>query len=234
MSPLGSSRRASPGQLCGPRLWAFWLYNGGLVLWIVLNFFPIGWPQLDAVYEHGLAYARSSAAFILHLLLAPALRMLERLRAPRMLATVLLIGLLFGEIVASAEPWRSVDVKSMFFFLSRKVLSVLTRSRTRRWNSGSAWLRPRIAPLAIMMAGAAGALAGRVFRLGWGGIVPSARNGRRRAVQRRAFEQAGGIVGVRPCGRGEGKGDKAGAGEHRSLLCAFPRSISGRARTFGF
>ena len=39
--------------------WAFWLYNGGLVLWILLNFFPIGWPQLDAVYEHGLAYARS-------------------------------------------------------------------------------------------------------------------------------------------------------------------------------
>jgi nitric oxide reductase subunit B len=45
----------------GERLgrWAFWLYNGGLVLWIVLNFFPIGWAQLDAVYEHGLAYARS-------------------------------------------------------------------------------------------------------------------------------------------------------------------------------
>jgi nitric oxide reductase subunit B len=40
-------------------LWAFWLYNGGLVLWILLNFFPIGWPQLDAVYERGLAYARS-------------------------------------------------------------------------------------------------------------------------------------------------------------------------------
>jgi len=100
-------------------------------------------------------------------------------------------------------------------------LFVLTRSRTRRWNSGSAWLRPRIAPLAIMMASAAGALAVRVFRLGWG-IVPRARNGRRRAVQRRAFEQAGGIVGVRPCGRGEGEGDKAGAGEHRSLLCAFP------------
>ena len=39
--------------------WAFWLYNGGLVLWILLNFFPIGWPQLDAVFEHGLAYARS-------------------------------------------------------------------------------------------------------------------------------------------------------------------------------
>jgi nitric oxide reductase subunit B len=40
-------------------LWAFWLYNAGLVLWILLNFFPIGWPQLMAVYEHGLAYARS-------------------------------------------------------------------------------------------------------------------------------------------------------------------------------
>lgn len=39
---------------------AFWLYNGGLVLWITLNFFPIGWPQLMAVYEHGLAFARSS------------------------------------------------------------------------------------------------------------------------------------------------------------------------------
>jgi nitric oxide reductase subunit B len=41
-------------------LWAFWLYNTGLVLWILLNFFPIGWPQLDAVFEHGLAYARST------------------------------------------------------------------------------------------------------------------------------------------------------------------------------
>jgi nitric oxide reductase subunit B len=40
--------------------WAFWLYNLGLVLWIAFNFFPIGWPQLDAVYEHGLAYARSA------------------------------------------------------------------------------------------------------------------------------------------------------------------------------
>ncbi len=38
---------------------SFWLYNSGLVLWIGLNFFPIGWPQLDAVYAHGLAYARS-------------------------------------------------------------------------------------------------------------------------------------------------------------------------------
>ena len=44
-------------------LWAFWLYNAGLVMWIVLNFFPIGWPQLDAVFEHGLAYARSQAFY---------------------------------------------------------------------------------------------------------------------------------------------------------------------------
>jgi nitric oxide reductase subunit B len=43
--------------------WAFWLYNAGLLLWILLNFFPIGWPQLAAVYEHGLAYARSSAFY---------------------------------------------------------------------------------------------------------------------------------------------------------------------------
>ena len=49
--------RAPFGERLGH--WAFWLYNGGLALWIVLNFFPIGWPQLDAVYEHGLAYARS-------------------------------------------------------------------------------------------------------------------------------------------------------------------------------
>jgi nitric oxide reductase subunit B len=40
-------------------LWAFWLYNLGLVMWILLNFFPIGWTQLNAVFEHGLAYARS-------------------------------------------------------------------------------------------------------------------------------------------------------------------------------
>ena len=46
-----------------PGRWAFWLYNGGLVLWIAFNFFPIGWPQLQAVYEHGLAYARSQAFY---------------------------------------------------------------------------------------------------------------------------------------------------------------------------
>jgi nitric oxide reductase subunit B len=42
---------------------AFWLYNGGLLLWILFNFFPIGWPQLDAVFEHGLAYARSQSFY---------------------------------------------------------------------------------------------------------------------------------------------------------------------------
>ena len=49
----------------GERLgrWAFWLYNIGLVMWIVMNFFPIGWPQLAAVYEHGFAYARSNAFY---------------------------------------------------------------------------------------------------------------------------------------------------------------------------
>jgi nitric oxide reductase subunit B len=46
-----------------PGLAAFWLYNAGLVLWVLLNFFPIGWPQLDAVFEHGLAYARSNAFY---------------------------------------------------------------------------------------------------------------------------------------------------------------------------
>jgi nitric oxide reductase subunit B len=46
-----------PGRL------AFWLYNLGLVLWIALNFFPIGWPQLGAVYDRGLAYARSLAFY---------------------------------------------------------------------------------------------------------------------------------------------------------------------------
>ena len=44
-------------------VWAFWLYNGGLVLWVALNFFPIGWPQLNAVYEHGYNYARSLAFY---------------------------------------------------------------------------------------------------------------------------------------------------------------------------
>lgn len=44
-------------------VWAFWLYNIGLVMWIVLHFYPIGWPQLEAVYTHGYAYARSMAFY---------------------------------------------------------------------------------------------------------------------------------------------------------------------------
>jgi nitric oxide reductase subunit B len=43
--------------------WAFWLYNAGMVLWLALNFFPIGWAQLLAVYEHGYAFARSLAFY---------------------------------------------------------------------------------------------------------------------------------------------------------------------------
>jgi nitric oxide reductase subunit B len=46
---------------CG--VWAFWLYNIGVVMWIVMNFYPVGWPQLEAVYTHGYAYARSLAFY---------------------------------------------------------------------------------------------------------------------------------------------------------------------------
>ena len=53
---MRSSMR-SPGRI------AFWCYNGGLVMWIFLHFFPIGWPQLNAVYEHGYAWARSQAFY---------------------------------------------------------------------------------------------------------------------------------------------------------------------------
>ena len=38
-------------------------YNVGLLMWIFLHFFPIGWPQLNAVYEHGFAWARSQAFY---------------------------------------------------------------------------------------------------------------------------------------------------------------------------
>jgi nitric oxide reductase subunit B len=40
-------------------LWSFWLYNLGLVMWVFMNFLPVGFPQLEAVYERGYAYARS-------------------------------------------------------------------------------------------------------------------------------------------------------------------------------
>ena len=52
-----AGERVAWGDTLG--VWGFWLYNLGVVLWVVLNFFPIGWRQLEAVYEHGFAYARS-------------------------------------------------------------------------------------------------------------------------------------------------------------------------------
>jgi nitric oxide reductase subunit B len=57
--------RAGPEARFDERLgyWAFWLMNLGLVMWVVLHFFEIGWPQLDAVFQHGLAYARSKAFY---------------------------------------------------------------------------------------------------------------------------------------------------------------------------
>ena len=39
-------------------------------MWIFLHFFPIGWPQLNAVYEHGFAWARSQAFYDTTLFLA--------------------------------------------------------------------------------------------------------------------------------------------------------------------
>ena len=57
--------RAGPGAVFNerPGRIAFWCYNVGLVMWIFLHFFPIGWPQLNAVYEHGYAWARSQAFY---------------------------------------------------------------------------------------------------------------------------------------------------------------------------
>jgi nitric oxide reductase subunit B len=57
--------RAGPGAEFNerPGKIAFWCYNIALVMWIFLHFFPIGWPQLDAVFEHGYAWARSQAFY---------------------------------------------------------------------------------------------------------------------------------------------------------------------------
>ncbi len=46
-----------------PAMWAFWLYNAGMVLWLLLNFWPIGFEQLMAVYTHNYVYARSVAFY---------------------------------------------------------------------------------------------------------------------------------------------------------------------------
>jgi nitric oxide reductase subunit B len=43
----------------GPATWAFWMYNIGMILWLALNFFPVGFNQLIAVYTHSYEYARS-------------------------------------------------------------------------------------------------------------------------------------------------------------------------------
>jgi hypothetical protein len=101
---------------------------------------------------------------------------------------------------------------------SHKVRSAFWIACSFRIERGrrSAWLRPRIAPLAIMVATVAGALSGRVFRLP-GGIMPPARSSRWRIVDRRTFEEASGIVRVRPCGRGKDKGGKASADKHSYL-----------------
>ena len=42
-----------------PGRWAFWLYNLGLVLWVVLTFLPVGFPQLELAFTEGLDAARS-------------------------------------------------------------------------------------------------------------------------------------------------------------------------------
>ena len=66
------------------------VFQGGLLVLALL-------AALNAAREIALPVV---LAFILNLLLQPALRMLERLRVPKMLGALLLIGLLFGAVVA--------------------------------------------------------------------------------------------------------------------------------------
>jgi len=40
-------------------VWAFWLYNIGLVMWVFLTFLPVGFPQIEVAYTQGYAQARS-------------------------------------------------------------------------------------------------------------------------------------------------------------------------------
>ncbi|QQE79877.1 nitric-oxide reductase large subunit [Alicyclobacillus sp. SO9] len=46
-----------------PAIWAFWFYNIGMLLWCLLNFWPIGFEQLNAVFMHSYVYARSVAFY---------------------------------------------------------------------------------------------------------------------------------------------------------------------------
>ncbi len=78
-------------------LTAFWLYNLGLLLWIALNFFPIGWPQLMAVYEHGYAYARSSAFY-------DTMRVWQWLRMPGDIAFAAAAVLMAADFVGKLSP----------------------------------------------------------------------------------------------------------------------------------
>lgn len=54
---------------------AFWAINAGLMLMVVLDLFPVGLLQLQAVLAHGLAYARSDA-----FIMSPEFRALTWLR----------------------------------------------------------------------------------------------------------------------------------------------------------
>lgn len=40
-------------------VFAFWAYNLGLVMWVVLTFLPVGFAQLEVAFEQGFATARS-------------------------------------------------------------------------------------------------------------------------------------------------------------------------------
>jgi nitric oxide reductase subunit B len=43
--------------------WAFWLYNAGLVLWVVLTFLPVGFSQLAVAFDQSYDAARSIAFY---------------------------------------------------------------------------------------------------------------------------------------------------------------------------
>ncbi|HEX5419423.1 MAG TPA: cbb3-type cytochrome c oxidase subunit I, partial [Gammaproteobacteria bacterium] len=102
--------------------WAFWLYNAGLALWILLNFFPIGWHQLIAVYRHGFAYARSLAFYDQTLIW-------QWLRLP---GDVLFAGgalLMAWDFLGKLRPLYPVAVQRLFFGIARNELVRMETSR---------------------------------------------------------------------------------------------------------